>query len=64
MDLTEKIYKRKDILELFYDFKTFNYDKQTKKWQTKFDTNDYKRHIKLRIDLVNSKDNKIILKKG
>ena len=57
-------YKRKDILELFYDFKTFNYDKQTKKWQTKFDPNDYKRPIKLRIDLVNSKDNKIILKKG
>ena len=35
-----------------------------KKWETKFNPDDYKRPIKLRDDLVNSKDNKKILKKG
>ena len=31
---------------------------------TKFDPNDYKRPIKLRTDLINSKNKKIVLKKG
>ena len=46
-------YKREEILDLFYDFKIFNYDKNTKKWKTKFNPDDYKRPIKLRDDLVN-----------
>ena len=57
-------YKREEILDLFYDFKIFNYDKNTKKWKTKFNPDDYKRPIKLRDDLVNSSDGKKILKKG
>lgn len=57
-------YKKKEMLELFYDFKVFNFDKTRKKWETKFYPNDYKRPIKLRIDLINSKNNKIVLKKG
>ena len=57
-------YNKKEILELFYDFKTFNYDKNKKKWKTKFNPDNYKRPIKLRNDLINSVDEKIILKKG
>ena len=41
-----------------------NFDKTEEKWETKFDPDDYKRPIKLRDDLINSKDNKKILKKG
>ncbi len=57
-------YKRKEILELFYDFKNFTYDKNKKNWHTKFDPSDYKRPIKLRNDLISSKDEKVVLKKG
>ena len=48
-------YSRKEILELFYDFRTFTYDKNKKKWKTKFDPENYKRPIKLREDLVDAK---------
>ena len=56
-------YKKDEVLELFYDFKNFNYDKSSDVWKTKFDPNDYKRPIKLRNDLVSSEGKKI-LKKG
>ena len=35
-------YSRKEILDIFYDFKTFNFDKEKKIWQTKFNPDDYK----------------------
>ena len=35
-----------------------NFDKTKEQWETKFNPNDYKRSIKLRYDLVSSKDNK------
>jgi len=57
-------YKKNEMLELFYDFKTFTFDKAKQKWETKFNPNDYKRPIKLRTDLINSKDDKKVLKKG
>jgi len=57
-------YKRKEILDLFYDFKKFNFNQNTKQWITKFNPDDYKRPIKLRNDLIKSPDGKIILKKG
>jgi len=57
-------YKRNEILDLFYNFKIFTFDKGKKKWQTGFDPNDYKRPIKLRTDLIDSKNEKKILKKG
>jgi len=57
-------YKKKEMLDLFYDFKVFHFDKIKKNWETKFNPNDYKRPIKLRIDLINARDNKKILKKG
>ena len=56
-------YKKNEVLELFYDFKNFSYDKRANLWKTKFDQNDYKRPIKLRNDLVSSEGKKI-LKKG
>jgi len=57
-------YNRKEILEMFYDFKTFTYNKVEKLWHTPFSYKDYNRPVKLRNDLINSKDNKIVLKKG
>jgi len=57
-------YKKSEILNLFYKFKSFNLDKNTKKWKTKFNPEDYRRPIKLRDDLINSNDSKKILKKG
>ena len=57
-------YKREEILDLFYDFKTFTIDSNSKKWKAKFDPNDYKRSSKLKDHLINSTDAKIVLKKG
>ena len=57
-------YKKEEILDLFYDFKTFNFDQKTKKWKTKFNPDDYKRPIKLRNDLINFTNGKKVLKIG
>ena len=57
-------FKREEILELFYDFRTYNFDKVTKKWKTKFNPDDYKRPIKLRHDLINAVGEKKVLKIG
>jgi len=57
-------FTRKEILETFYNFKTFNLNKEKNLWITKFNPDDYKRPIKLRSDLINSNDQKIVLKKG
>jgi len=57
-------YNKKEMLDIFYDFKIFSFDKIKKKWKTKFSPDDYKRPIKLRNDLVSSEDNKRVLKKG
>ena len=57
-------YKKEEILDLFYDFKTFNFDQKTKKWKTKFNPDDYKRPIKLRNDLIDSTNGKKVLKIG
>ena len=57
-------YTRSEILDLFYDFKTFTFEQKTKKWKTKFNPEDYRRPIKLKNDLINFVSEKIILKKG
>ncbi len=57
-------YKRQEILDLFYDFKTFTLDKSINKWKAKFNFDDYKRPIKLKDDLINAADGKKVLKKG
>ena len=56
-------YKREEILELFYTFQNYNFDKAAQKWKTKFEPENYKRPIKLRNDLI-SADGKKFLKKG
>ena len=57
-------YNRNEILELFYDFKIFTFNKEKAKWNTKFDPNEYKRPVKLRYDLIDAKNEKKLLKKG
>jgi len=57
-------FSRKEILETFYNFKTFNLNKEKNLWTTKFNPDEYKRPVKLRNDLINSNDGKIVLKKG
>jgi len=57
-------FSKKEMLDLFYDFKTFHFDKTKQTWETKFNPNDYKRPIKLKNDLIESKNSKKILKKG
>ena len=56
-------YKKDEILDLFYSFKTFIYDKKKQQWKTKFEPNDYERSTKLKNDLINSSDGKKILKR-
>tara|TARA_Y100000590_G_scaffold455279_1_gene603623 strand:+ start:497 stop:4591 length:4095 start_codon:yes stop_codon:yes gene_type:complete len=57
-------YTRNEILETFYDFKNFNFNKEKKVWQTKFDYNEYKRPLKLKNDLIDFKTGKKVLSKG
>ncbi len=57
-------YKREEILELFYSFKNFSLDNKSKKWKSKFNPNDYKRPSKLKNDLVDANNEKVLLKKG
>ena len=57
-------FTRDEILDLFYEFKTFTIDKQNGKWKAKFDFEDYKRPIKLKDDLINAQNGKKVLKKG
>jgi len=57
-------YKRNEILDTFYEFKTFVYEKNIKMWKTKFVPEDYRRPVKIKNDLINYSDNKKILKKG
>jgi len=57
-------YNKKEILDLFYDFKIFKFDKNKNLWRTEFNPNDFKRPVKLKTDLVDSITNKKVLKKG
>ena len=47
-------YNKKEILDLFYDFKIFKFDKNKNLWNTKFNPNDYKRPVKLKTDLIDT----------
>ena len=57
-------YKREEILELFYNFKNFSFESKIKKWKAKFNSNDYKRPSKLKDDLIDASNEKVLLKKG
>tara|TARA_B100000700_G_scaffold74805_1_gene83623 strand:- start:805 stop:4899 length:4095 start_codon:yes stop_codon:yes gene_type:complete len=55
---------REDILDTFYSYDSYNYDKNNKTWSSLFEPEKYKRPIKLHFDLIDKKNNKKILKKG
>ena len=55
---------RDEILETFYSYDTFTYDKSTSSWSTNFEVDKYKRPIKLQFDLIDKKNKKKVLKKG
>ena len=57
-------YSRNEMLDIFYDFKSFNFIEEKKLWVTKFNPDEYKRPLKLRNDLIDAKDGKKVLKKG
>jgi len=56
--------KREEILDIFYSYDTYNFDKSTNSWATIFEPEKYKRPIKLQFDLIDKKSNKKVLKKG
>ncbi len=56
-------FTRGEIVNLFYDSNEFNYDREQKKWKTKFDPEQFKGR-KLPEDLIDSKKNKTIIKAG
>ncbi|MAJ22567.1 MAG: DNA-directed RNA polymerase subunit beta [Candidatus Pelagibacter sp. TMED64] len=55
--------KRKDLLDLFYEFSEFTFQKNSNNWKAKFKATQYK-GTKLQEDLVDSKNTKVILKAG
>ena len=56
--------KREKILEKFYTYSNYNFDTKSNTWSTNFEPDNFKRPIKLSFNLVDKKNNKIILKKG
>jgi len=57
-------FTRQKILETFYEYNKYEYDIKTKSWFTNFESENYKRPIKLLFDLVDRSNNKKILQKG
>jgi DNA-directed RNA polymerase subunit beta len=55
---------REEVIENYYTQDQFTYNKETKKWSTKFIPENYKRPIKLPYDLIEAKTNKKFLDKG
>ncbi len=55
---------REDILDTFYTYENYTYDKSSNSWSTIFEPDNYKRPIKLQFDLIDKKNKKKILKKG
>jgi len=56
-------YKRENILDLFYTSSNFSYHKNLGKWKVKYSF-DFFKSSKLRNDLIDSKNNKVLLKSG
>ena len=57
-------FTRENVIENFYTQDQFTFNKEIKKWSTKFVPENYKRPIKLTYDLVDSKTNKKFLAMG
>ncbi len=55
---------REEILEAFYSYDIYTFDKESNSWSTNLEPEKYKRPIKLQFDLIDKKNNKKILKKG
>ena len=55
---------KEKIIKSFYSTNKYRYDKDSNKWITGFDINNFKRPIKLTFDLIDAKSNKKILSKG
>ena len=55
---------REEILETFYSYDTFEYDKNSNSWHSLFKPEKYKRPVKLQFDLIDKKNGKKVLKKG
>jgi len=56
--------KREDILEQFYTYSNYTFNTKNNSWSTVFDPSNYKRPTKLTFNLIDKKNNKVILKKG
>ena len=57
-------FNKEKIIKTFYSTNKFSFDDNNKKWLTNFDSNNYKRPLKLSFDLIDAKNNKKILSKG
>ena len=57
-------YTKEKIIETFYTTNKYIYNKDSKRWITDFNLDNYKRPLKLSYDLVDAKNNKKILSKG
>ena len=55
---------REKILDQFYTYDTYYFDSDKSHWSTAFNTEKYKRPIKLAFDLINKRTDKKVLKKG
>ena len=55
---------KEQIVKSFYSINNFIFDKNSSKWITKFNPENYKRPIKLSYDLINAKTGKKVLSKG
>tara|TARA_B100002051_G_scaffold11690_1_gene9812 strand:- start:5388 stop:9482 length:4095 start_codon:yes stop_codon:yes gene_type:complete len=55
---------REEILNTFYSYDVYSFDKNLKSWSTNFEPEKYRRPIKLLFDLIDKKNNKKVLKKG
>ena len=56
-------YSKEDIVNEFYDKEILSYDKDKKKWKTKFDPENYKSK-NFSEEVIDAKSNKVIIKSG
>ncbi len=56
-------FSKNDIVDEFYQKETLNYDKNLKKWKTKFDPENYKAK-NFSEEVIDAKNNKVVVKLG
>ena len=57
-------FNQEKIINTFFTIKKLSYDQESKMWSSSFNSDDYKRPIKLSYDLIDAKNKKKILQKG